>query len=79
MSPEPTVSGSSVTSGRCCAKPGLVVASRMMKMATVLSLIEPLSVESKQPAAVEQHRDRAVVEQIDLHVGLEDAGFDRQP
>src|SRR5262245_16301481 len=84
MRPLPTVSGSSVTSGRCCAIAGAAapISSSVLNTArpsldTCCILTVSLIVNLELLAAVEQQRNRAIVDQLDLHVRLEYAGLDR--
>src|SRR4026208_2014266 len=74
--PAPIVSGSSVTSGRCCACTLVVMPSNRadkMKYRIVISMNRPPG--SPSPPAVEKNRDRAVVGQLHFHMRLELACF----
>src|SRR5690606_6906477 len=70
MFPAGTVSASSVSSGRDCAAAGTVHSARIRHTAGSTRFIRTL-LASKCPTAVEQDRDRTVVDERDVHVGLE--------
>src|SRR5512145_352572 len=71
MTPGPTVSGSSVTSGRCCARSQDDESRTKANVAADVNLIR-----SEPPLTVEQDRDGTVVDERHVHVCLEHAGFD---
>src|SRR4029453_8468551 len=82
MFPAGTVSGSSVTSGRDCAQAGAPAPIRPARATTATTIFLTLTElsfpsGSEQAPAVEQNGDRSVVDEIDLHLRLEDAGLDR--
>src|ERR1700741_3857327 len=65
--PAPIVSGSSVTSGRCCAN----AAPAAREINTLMRNIRIVYQKSELPFAVDQDGHRAVVDQLDAHHGLE--------
>src|SRR6267142_49803 len=65
--PAPIVSGSSVSSGRCCAN-ALAAAREIITLMRAVRIVNPTS---ELPFAVDQDGHRAVVDQLDAHHGLE--------
>src|SRR5258708_25682196 len=65
--PAPMVSGSSVTSGRCCAN----AVPAAGEINTLTRNVRIVYQKSELPFAVDQNGHRAVVDQLDAHHGLE--------
>src|SRR5436190_11807880 len=74
--PAPIVSGSSVTSGRCCAYAFPLIITQITKSIDfrfqILDLAVFIMLSPRSPAApaVQKHCHRAIVDQLDGHVGL---------
>src|SRR5688572_32414359 len=72
MRPDPIVSASSVTSGRCCPYATPLIATHMTNTSVVSCIDSPSS------SAVEEQGDGTIVHELDVHVGLKLAGLHLQ-